>query len=166
MSVSYNRLGRFSDMPSITFSAPFSLFSSGSSIMQILVCLMLLQKSLELFSFSLFSYFFSSVSWFPLLSSRSISRYHSIYCWFLLACFSFHLLYSSSLIICSKILLKISDYSLHTFFSWVLQSSLWSLNSWVDCRSPPSSFGVLSCSFGWNMFLCHPHFAVHSFSIS
>ena len=76
ISVSFYRLRTFSAIISSNkCSAPFSLFSPfGTPIMQMLVCLMLSQKSLKLFSFlkMLFSFFCSAWVIFTTLSSRSL----------------------------------------------------------------------------------------------
>ena len=60
LTISFAMLGKFSAITSSNiFSGPFSLSSSGTPIMQMLVCLMLSQRSLRLSSyfFLLFFYF-------------------------------------------------------------------------------------------------------------
>ena len=83
-------LGKFSTITSSNiFSVPFFFSSSsGTPIIQMLVCLILSQKSLQLSSilFILFS-LFSSVAVFPLfyLSGRLSVPLHQLFCyWFLL----------------------------------------------------------------------------------
>ena len=101
-------LGKFSDiMSSSIFSAPFSVSFPRTPIMQMLVCLMLCQMSLKLFSFLfIFPLVFFSVQLqcFPLLclsACLSVPWYHLIYCWYLLMYFSFQLLYTSCLFVSS-----------------------------------------------------------------
>ena len=107
MSVSLPRLGKFSAiMSSNMFSAPpFLSFLSETPIMQVLVCLILSQRSLKLSSF-LFIFFLLSVQhqWFLLLCLPAhwlASLYCLFYFWFLLVHFSLQLLYYSSLFGCS-----------------------------------------------------------------
>ena len=111
-------------------------FPSRVSVIQILVCLALSQRSSKLDAF-IFP-FFSSVQcwWFPLLSSSSVTivLYHLVYYW-LLVYFSFLSLYT--------------HFALEFFDHWTLLGRL------PIPTSLHSSSGALYCSFFWNMLLCH-----------
>ena len=103
--VSFPQLGNFSAIiASNIFLGHFSL--SGSPIMQILVFLMLFQRSLKLslFLFILFNFFYSVAVITTGLSSSSLIRscllvYHLVYYYFLLVYFSFQLLGALSLFV-------------------------------------------------------------------
>ena len=96
------RFGKFSAViSSSTFLILFSLFSfSGTCIMWILVlvCLVLFQRSLKLFSFlKVFFFFAGLVGWFPLFCLPDhlyILLFHWVCYSFLIVWFSFQLLYS------------------------------------------------------------------------
>ena len=85
VAISFPMLGKFSTIiSSNVFSGPFCLSSpSGTPIMQMLLCLMLSQRSLRLFSFFFFHSFF-----FILFCSRDF--HHSVFqVTFLFFCLSY-----------------------------------------------------------------------------
>ena len=111
LTISFHILGKFSSIIfSNIFSVPFFFSSSsGNHIIQMLVHLMLSQRSLRLSSnlFSLFSLFFSAVVISTILSSRSLIRSSASVILLLILSreFLFHLLCCSSLFVCSLVLL-------------------------------------------------------------
>ena len=137
VTISFPKLQKFlAIMPPNMFSVTFSLFSpSGAPKMWILVYLILSQRSFKLCSL-LFIYLFIFLvvvqkQWFPslCLPAHWFSLwYNLVYYQFLPVCFSFQLLYSSSLFCCSLYfltVLKSSNFSLvHPFFSQVLLGEL------------------------------------------
>ena len=122
-------LGKFSTIISSNiFSGPFPFSSSRTSIMQMLVCLMLSQRSLRLFSlffphiFFFFLYIVLS-QWFPplwisihfflLMPQLFCYRFHLVYFSFQLSCCS-SLFFKSSLFV--KYFWYLLDLCLHSFF--------------------------------------------------
>ena len=85
----------------------------------------------------LIPYHYLALSW-------SVPLYHLVYCWFLPVYFFISIIVFFISVwlfyILSKSLLKTSNFLVwHTFFSWVLWSSLWLSPwtlSWVECLSP------------------------------
>ena len=164
-------LGKFST--SNIFSGPFPFSSSGTSVMQMLVCLMLSQRSLRLSSLfsplTFFSFFFLYIvlsQWFPplWLSIHFFFLMPQLFCyWFLLVYFSFQSSCCSSLFFKSS-LLNISGIfliSASILFSETLDSPLsllWTLFQ-VDCLSSLHLVVLLgflkSCSLVCSIFLCH-----------
>ena len=99
VTISFPVLGKFLTVTSSnTFSGPFS-FSSflGIPIMQMLVHLMLFQRSLRLFSFLFFAYsLFCSMAMISITLSFSLFILLQLFCyWFFLMYSSFQLLYCS-----------------------------------------------------------------------
>ena len=116
--------GKFSAViSSNVFSSPFSLSPSGTPIMQVLVHLMLSQRSLRLSSL-LFSLFF-----FPIFCGSDF--HHSvlqlIYLFCLLFCYWFLLVYYSPLFVCSLVLLGLCKH----FLCLLNLASIVSLRSWI-----------------------------------
>ena len=111
VAISFPMLGKFSTIISSSiFSGPFSLFSpSGTPIMQMLLHLMFLQRSLRLpsFLFILLSLFCSTAVNSTILSSRSLIRSSASVILLLIpsSVVSFQLLYCSSLFVCYLVLL-------------------------------------------------------------
>ena len=105
VAISFPMLGKFSSIISSNiFLGPLFLSCpSGNPIMQMLVCIMLSQRSLRLssFLFVLFSLFCYAAVNSTIQSSRSLihSSASVILLWFLLVYFSFQLFYCSSLFV-------------------------------------------------------------------
>ena len=139
------------------FSSPFSLFSTpGTPVIWKLVCLMLSQRCLKLFSFFKFLLFCSDgVISITLSHSSLFCFYVSIY--LLLTPFSlflFYSLYSSSLfdsLLYFPTLLL--NFCVLPFFC-IFWASLWSFLRLLIYTSFSSLSEVLPCSFIWNIFLC------------
>ena len=164
------------------FTSLFVVFlfsSSGSPKRQILVQLMLSQRSLKLSSFLSFFFFFCSTSVISTTLSSSSLIYYSVLFNLLLihSSISFitviiFFIYGYFYFIISKSLLKIFSF-LFAFFSIFPFSSIFLLScliiftvttldyflSVLPVSTSLSSSGILSHSFIWNMFLCHLNFA-------
>ena len=111
LTISFPILGKFSSIRSSnTFSVPFFFSSSsGTPVIQMLVCLMLSQRSLRLSSilFILFSLFCSVVVISTILSSRSLLRSSASVTLLLIPSREFLISFTlcSSLFVCSLVLL-------------------------------------------------------------
>ena len=144
MIISFLMVENFSSIISLNiFSCTFSPFApSGAPIMQLLVHLTLFYRCLKLSSLLFLVLFsFSAAVIYTILSFSSLIHSCHIYSIVPSNVFSFQLLYSSTLFGCSLYFLTLSllSYSMRSFFSQVLESSLLSLLctfSQVDKLSP------------------------------
>ena len=125
LTISFPVFGMFSAIISSNiFSGPFSCYSpSGTPIMQMLVHLMFFQRSLRLSSFLLFFLLYPVLQqWFlPFCPPGHLSVLLPQ-----LFCYGFLIVYYSSLLVCSLVLLGLwltflaSSQSLPSFFFWII----------------------------------------------
>ena len=167
VSVSFPGLWKFLFITSSTVSSvPFSLSSSATPITQILVHLLLSQRSLRLSSF--FLYFFS-VLWQNIstsLSSSWLIRFSALFIRLLIPYSIFILV----ILLLNCFFVKSSNSLLNISCNFLVYPSIPFSRSWIICTiitlsyfsvrlliciSLSCSSDVLSCSFIWNVFLCH-----------